>query len=127
MKIKILMGFLSICWVSQVSATQIAACNKDVSSNTCQDYLEGVVDGALMHRMDNAQKEIVPNSYEKRALKYRSGQRFKEANRTYCQGRIPDRESLVSGLGEAFITSDINDVTVLKGVMLNLMDCNRNQ
>ena len=127
MKIKLLFGLLSILGAAQVSASQIDACNKNVSSEVCQDYLQGVVDGALMHRMDSSQKDIVPDSYAKRALKYRSGQRFKEANRMYCQGRIPDRESLVSGLGEAFITSEINDVTALKDVMLNLMDCNRNQ
>ncbi|MGL5407210.1 MAG: hypothetical protein ACRDAP_00480, partial [Shewanella sp.] len=105
MKIQHVAAGLMLCVSSSAMATQIDACNRDVTSSTCQSYLEGIVDGALMFKLDSVGARLeASNDYESRALKYRGGKRYQEANRTYCASRIPDRDSLVSGLTEAIST-----------------------
>lgn len=116
---------LSFAMVAGVSASQIPACNQDVESPACQYYLEGVVEGALMYKPNSMGQRLESNDYESRALKYRSGKRFQQANRTYCESRIPDREVLVSGLKEAFVAGNINNEAELTGVVFSLMDCQR--
>lgn len=116
---------LSLGLVGGASASQLAACNQDIDSESCQHYLEGVVDGALMYKPNAMGKRVESNGYESRALKYRSGKRFEEANRTYCESRLPDRETLVQGLAEAFEMGKIDSVDSLSEVMYDLMDCQR--
>ncbi|MCL1091025.1 hypothetical protein L2744_15735 [Shewanella profunda] len=110
---------------STAMASQIEACNKDVTSLTCQSYLEGIVDGALMFKPESLGARLETNGYESRALKYRGGKRFQEANRTYCASRIPDRNSLVSGVTEAVSTGTAADLEQLQGIVANLLDCQR--
>lgn len=110
---------------SSAMASQIDACNKDVASQTCQSYLEGIVDGALMFKPEALGARLETNGYESRALKYRGGKRFQEANRTYCASRIPDRDSLVSGVTEAVSTGTAADLEQLQGIVVNLLDCQR--
>ncbi len=116
---------LCIGMTSTASASQLDACNFDIKSPSCQHYLEGVVDGALMFKPNAVGARIETDSYESRALKYRGGKRFQEANRTYCEGRIPDRDVLVNGLAEAFIEGNVKSIEMLNNVMYNLMDCQR--
>ncbi|MBW8183641.1 hypothetical protein [Shewanella nanhaiensis] len=120
-----LVSALCLGIVPTASASQLDACNSEVQSESCQHYLEGVVDGALMYKPNAVGARIETDSYESRALKYRGGKRFQEANRTYCEGRIPDREILVNGLGEAFLAGNIKRVEMLNEVMYSLMDCQR--
>lgn len=116
---------LSFGMVFTANASQLNACNSDIESESCHHYLEGVVDGALMYKPNAVGARIETDSYESRALKYRGGKRFQEANRTYCEGRIPDRDVLVNGLAEAFIAGNVQNVEMLNSVMYNLMDCQR--
>ncbi|GIU07411.1 hypothetical protein C9I43_02950 [Shewanella morhuae] len=116
-----------LCLSSTVSASQILACNKDVSSATCQSYLEGIVDGALMFKSDALGARLETNGYESRALKYRGGKRFQEANRVYCADRIPNRDALVSGVTEAVSLGTAADLEQLQGIVTNLLDCQRLQ
>ncbi|MGL4446319.1 hypothetical protein [Shewanella sp.] len=126
MKIQHVAAGLMLCVSSSAMATQIDACNRDVTSSTCQSYLEGIVDGALMFKLDSVGARLeASNDYESRALKYRGGKRYQEANRTYCASRIPDRDSLVSGLTEAISTGTAVDLPQLQGVVVNLLDCQR--
>ncbi len=110
---------------SGTMASQIEACNKDAASETCQSYLEGIVDGALMFKPEALGARLETNGYESRALKYRSGKRFQEANRTYCASRIPDRDNLVSGVTEAVSEGTAADLTQLQVIVVNLLDCQR--
>ncbi|MGL5358838.1 MAG: hypothetical protein ACRDBI_03840 [Shewanella sp.] len=111
---------------STAMATQIDACNRDVTSSTCQSYLEGIVDGALMFKSDALGARLESSDdYESRALKYRGGKRYQEANRTFCASRIPNRDSLVSGLTEAISTGTAADLAQLQGIVVNLLDCQR--
>ncbi|GIU15136.1 hypothetical protein [Shewanella glacialipiscicola] len=116
-----------LCLSSTVSASQILDCNKDASSATCQSYLEGIIDGALMFKSDALGVRLETNGYESRALKYRGGKRFQEANRVYCAGRIPERDVLVSGVTEAVSLGNATDLEQLQGVVTNLLDCQRLQ
>ncbi|AQS37599.1 hypothetical protein Sps_02445 [Shewanella psychrophila] len=115
----------SFGFIGAVQAEQLQACNQDTESVVCQHYLEGVVDGAMMYKPNATGARIETDSYESRALKYRGGKRFQEANRTYCESRIPDRQVLVDGLAEAFSAGTIQDVESLNTVMYSLMDCQR--
>lgn len=127
MKTHIVAAMLSLGMVAGASATQLEACNTDINSVSCHYYLEGVVDGALMYKPNATGKRIESDGYESRALKYRSGKRFEEANRTYCESRIPDRDVLVTGLAEAFSDGSISNIDELNAVMYSLMDCQRLQ
>lgn len=108
-------------------ASEMAACNDDVDSKICQHYLEGIVDGALMFQSDTLGARLETNGYESRALKYRGGKRFQEANRTYCASRIPDRDKLVDAVSEAVATGTVKDLEQLRTVVGNLLDCQRLQ
>ncbi|WP_076407698.1 hypothetical protein [Shewanella sp. UCD-KL12] len=125
MRVAFLTIALSLGLVSSVQADQLKACNADINSESCQHYLEGVVDGAMMYKPDAMGARIETDTYESRALKYRSGKRFQEANRTYCESRLPDRNVLVTGLAEAFSAGNVNSVEELNSVMFSLMDCQR--
>jgi len=125
MRLILLTFTLCLGFISTAQAEQLNACNTDIKSDTCRHYLEGVVDGALMYKPNATGARIETDSYESRALKYRSGKRFQEANRTYCEGRIPDREVLVTGLSEAFAAGSIQNIEMLNKVMDSLMDCQR--
>ncbi|QYJ98641.1 hypothetical protein K0J45_05210 [Shewanella alkalitolerans] len=116
---------LSLGLTGGAYASQLEACDKDVNSVACQHYLEGVVDGALMFKPKSMGKRVETNGYESRALKYRSGKRFEEANRTYCEGRLPDRDSLVQGLSEAVEAGKLDSIETLSEVMYSMMDCQR--
>ncbi|WP_299794109.1 hypothetical protein [uncultured Shewanella sp.] len=124
---RLILLILTLCLglTTSAQAEQLNACNTDVKSDTCQHYLEGVVDGALMYKPNATGARLESDSYESRALKYRSGKRFQEANRTYCEGRIPDRELLVTGLAEAFTAGSVKNIEMLNNVMYSLMDCQR--
>jgi len=124
-KIKLLGMAIFFSLSSTAMATQIEVCNKDVTSLTCQSYLEGIVDGALMFKPESLGARLETNGYESRALKYRGGKRFQEANRTYCASRIPDRNSLVLGVTEAVSTGTAADLEQLQGIVVNLLDCQR--
>ena len=125
MRIMTLMLLAGLSVNTAVSASQIETCNLNVKDIHCQNYLEGVVDGALMYKGAAIGKRLDSNDYESRALKYRGGKRFQEANRTFCEERIPDRDSLVAGLAEAFTTGKIDSNAALETAMLGLMDCQR--
>ncbi|RTR34685.1 hypothetical protein [Shewanella atlantica] len=125
MRLILLTLTLCIGFISTAQADQLNACNTDIKSETCQHYLEGVVDGAMMYKPSATGARIESNSYESRALKYRGGKRFEEANRTYCESRIPDREVLVDGLAEAFSSGSVKTVEDLNNAMYSLMDCQR--
>ncbi|BAJ00898.1 hypothetical protein [Shewanella violacea] len=125
MRVIFLVSVLSLGFTGAVQAEQLQACNQDIESVACQHYLEGVVDGAMMYKPNAAGARIETDSFESRALKYRSGKRFQEANRTYCENRIPNRHMLVRGLAEAFSAGTIQNVESLKTVMQSLMDCQR--
>ena len=125
MRVVFLTLALSAGLVFNVQAEQLNACNTDIKSETCQHYLEGVVDGALIYKPNATGARVETTSYESRALKYRSGKRFQQANRTYCESRIPDRSVLVTGLAEAFSAGNVNSVEQLNSVIVSLMDCQR--
>jgi hypothetical protein len=127
---KLTIGILLTSFVIPVSAESFNVCldSSDSSdSPTCQSYLEGVVDGALMYRDDLAKKRIDPNDYESRALKYRAGKRYQSANLNYCASHIPVKSEIVSALTEQVSLNNVNNSDELESVITSLMDCRRSQ
>ncbi len=122
---RIVFVVLALGMATSVSASQLEACKNDVKGDVCHHYLEGIVDGALMYKPNAVGKRLESNDYGSRALKYRSGSRFQQANRTYCEDRIPDRDSLVNALIEAHSDGEIGSVNELTEVVYSLMDCQR--
>lgn len=110
------------------NATIVPSCYKDAASTECQVYLGGVVDGALMYKPSSVGVRLEESGgYESRALKFRGGKRYQEANRTFCAQRIPDRSTLVSGLTEAISTGGITGLASLELAVRNMLDCQRLQ
>ncbi|WP_335923095.1 hypothetical protein [Shewanella chilikensis] len=125
MKTSIMAGVILVGMAPLVQASQIEACVADKEAVLCQSYLEGVVDGALMYKPQAVGARLDSNGYEARALKYRGGKRFQEANRKYCLERIPDRDQLVMGISEAFESGEVKDIETLQLAVNNLLDCQR--
>ncbi|AZG74277.1 hypothetical protein [Shewanella livingstonensis] len=124
---KLTFGILLTSFVIPASAESFNVCLKSSDSPTCQSYLEGVVDGALMYRDDLAKKRINPNDYESRALKYRAGKRYQSANLNYCSSHIPVKSEIVSALTEQVSLNNVNNSDELESVITSLMDCRRSQ
>ncbi|NKF50940.1 hypothetical protein G3R49_10240 [Shewanella sp. WXL01] len=109
---------------SQVCAQEVAQCKQDAKSALCQQYLKGVVDGALMFKADaSAAQKINANDYESRALKYRAGKRHKIASQHYCESKKADKGEMVSALTEQVAMNNVNNVEDLEIVITSLMDC----
>ncbi|MBT1444494.1 hypothetical protein KJI95_08125 [Shewanella sp. JM162201] len=125
MKLKWICGaaLLSLPMLSMASPLDV--CLKDNRSTECQSYLDGVVDGALMYKTSALGARPESNGFESRALKYRGGKRFQDANRRYCVDRIPDRDVLVEGLTEALGSGEVKDQEGLAQAMYSLLDCQR--
>lgn len=107
------------------AASALDTCTEDSRSPGCQLYLEGVVDGALMYKTSALGARPESDGFESRALKYRGGSRFQDANRRYCVDRIPDRDVLVEGLTEAVSSGEVKDQESLAQAMYSLLDCQR--
>ncbi|MGS0673624.1 hypothetical protein [Shewanella sp. 0m-4] len=125
MRLRLLALVVGLGFTSMASATQVEVCNQDINSVVCHNYLEGVVDGALMYKGAAVGKRLESDGYESRALKYRGGKRYQEANRTFCEDNLPDRDALVAGLAEAFSSGEIKRTDDLTSVMSGLLDCQR--
>ena len=107
------------------SANSFDVCLTSSESATCQSYLEGVFDGAMMYRDNQAKKRINPNNYESRALKYRAGKRYQTANINYCANHILNKEEVVSALTEQVSLNNVSNSDELEIVITSLMDCPR--
>ncbi|MDF0533747.1 hypothetical protein KDN34_11980 [Shewanella yunxiaonensis] len=108
-------------------ASQLEACKTDSKGKICQSYLEGIVDGALMYKPLAVGARLESNDYLSRALKYRGGKRFQEANRQFCLDRLPERVSLVTGLTEAIDSGEVTVQADLQTAVFSLLDCQRLQ
>ncbi|MGX9461947.1 hypothetical protein ACWXWU_12020 [Shewanella sp. A14] len=122
---KLILGLLMAGITLPAAADSFNVCLKSSESSTCQSYLEGVVDGALMYRDNLAKKRINPNDYESRALKYRAGKRYQTANVNYCSSHIAVKSEMVSALTEQVSLNNVNNSNELELVITSLMDCSR--
>ena len=122
-------GFLVlICLMSfsgVANADIVPQCIEKPTTNECQLYLQGLVDGVLMYKASSVGVRLETGSFESRALKYRSGKRYQEANRTYCAQRLPNGETLVAGLTEALASGDIKNLATLDIAVHSMLDCQR--
>lgn len=121
------LGILVSSLAIPVSAESFNVCLESSDSPTCQRYLEGVVDGALMFQDELAKKRIDPNDYESRALKYRAGKRYQTANVNYCSSHIIVKSEVVSALTEQVSLNNVSNSDELESVITSLMDCRRSQ
>ncbi|MCL1036932.1 hypothetical protein L2725_06385 [Shewanella corallii] len=125
MKIKILAATCLFGLSTLAQAEPLRVCNQDVNSVKCQAYLEGIVDGALIFKPNAMGERIQTDGYQSRALKYRGGKRYQEANRRFCADRLPDRDELVSAVTEAVTSGEIDSIEALNDAVRNLLDCQR--
>lgn len=106
-------------------ASQIELCKAEHAASACTAYLEGVVDGALMYKPKAVGARLDSDDYTSRALKFRGGKRYQEANRQYCLDRLPDRDNLVSALAEGFESGNIGNADELQEGVFALLNCQR--
>ncbi|WP_076542537.1 hypothetical protein [Shewanella sp. UCD-KL21] len=126
MKLKLLMLAFAMGAVVPAQATSFNVCQKDVESSECKSYLDGVVDGALMyHDEASASRLDADSGYESRALKYRAGKRYQEANRSFCAERVPDKADIVLAIQEQTANKNINDLNELSILIDSLLNCQR--
>ncbi|WP_434928559.1 hypothetical protein ACRWQM_13180 [Shewanella sp. HL-SH5] len=105
-------------------ANSFDVCLTDSESPSCNSYLEGVVDGALMYRKNVPAKKVnADGGYESRALKYRAGKRYQKANAKYCVSHIPDSSDIVDALTEQVSMGNVSNSDDLETVINSLMDC----
>ncbi|GGZ01567.1 MAG: hypothetical protein PWP74_1796 [Shewanella sp.] len=122
-----LTSILLVSMIPAANASPIENCKAASDNALCQIYLKGVVEGALMYKPLAVGARLESNDYQSRALKYRGGKRFQEANRQFCLERLPDPEQLVTGLTEAFDSGEVTDSASLQVAVFSLLDCQRLQ
>ncbi|MGI2257803.1 hypothetical protein [Shewanella sp. GXUN23E] len=125
MKIRILAATCLLGLSTLAQAEPLSACNQDSRSAECQAYLQGIVDGALIYKTSAMGARLETDGYESRALKYRGGKRYQEANRMFCANRLPNRDTLVSAVTEVVSSGEIKDVSTLEQAVRSLLDCQR--
>ena len=81
--------------------------------------------GAMIYQPNAVGARLESEGYKARALKYRGGKRYQEANRMYCSNRLPSRDTLVSAVTEAVTTGEIKDIESLDQAVRSLLDCQR--
>ncbi|ARD21549.1 MULTISPECIES: hypothetical protein [Shewanella] len=127
MKTKLLMLALAMGAITApAQATSFNVCQANVESSECKSYLDGVVDGALMYHTDASSSRLEADSgYESRALKYRAGKRYQEANRSYCADRKPHKDEIVLAIQEQTAAKNVNNLNELSILIDSLLDCQR--
>ncbi|MCL1068780.1 hypothetical protein L2735_18595 [Shewanella olleyana] len=126
MKAKLMLALVIGVMSLPAKATSFDECLKDVSSNECTSYLDGVVDGALMYHTDAAGNRLEEaDGYESRALKYRAGKRYQEANRSFCADRIPHKDEIVLAIQEQAAAKNVTNLDELSILIDSLLDCQR--
>ncbi|KFZ38325.1 hypothetical protein HR45_07515 [Shewanella mangrovi] len=125
MKVWLVGSALMVGILPAAYGSQIEACKVNQTAAVCTSYLEGIVDGALMYKPRAVGARLDSDDYTSRALKYRGGKRYQEANRQYCLDRLPDRDNLVLALVEGFESSTIVSQETLEEAVFSLLDCQR--
>ncbi|WP_153915353.1 hypothetical protein [Shewanella sp. TC10] len=127
MKTKLLMLALAMGVTTvPVQATTFDQCLKDVESKECTSYLDGIVDGALMYHSDASGNRLEEaDGYESRALMYRAGKRYQEANRSFCADRVPHKDEIVLAIQEQASAKNVTNLDELSILIDSLLDCQR--
>ncbi len=101
----------------------LAMCQDDPKSQACLGYLEGAVDGALAVGAMMKVPALDTSSYAERALKYRSGRRFQQANKAFCEERLPERDQMVLALDELVEQGLLTSQEELQQALVALFYC----
>ncbi|SHI23236.1 hypothetical protein SAMN02745129_0276 [Ferrimonas marina] len=107
-------------WASDINLVQ---CQEKPRSSHCLAYLEGAVDGALAMGALVQPQPMATSTLSERALKYRSGKRFKQANQAICEQQKPERDQLVLALDELVAAGSLNTQKDLQQALMALMAC----
>ncbi|GAA4897211.1 hypothetical protein [Ferrimonas pelagia] len=116
----LMLATLSPAWANDIN---LAQCQDSPRSDECLTYLEGLIDGALAMRGLIQPAPLTTDSVSERALKFRSGRRFKQANAAYCEQRLPQRDQLVLALDEWVEQGMITTQSELQQALAQLMHC----
>lgn len=104
-------------------ASPLVDCTTNAQSANCQSYLSGVIDGALIYRTDATARTLPADDYQSRALKFRTGKRYKAANRAFCAEQQPNKPVLLEVLTDNFASGDISDASSLQLLVRELLTC----
>ncbi|MBW3165291.1 hypothetical protein [Ferrimonas balearica] len=118
-------AFLALAISPSVLADDLnlAMCQEEPKSQTCLTYLEGAVDGALAVGAMMKVPALDTSSYAERALKYRSGRRFQQANKAFCENRLPERDQMVLALDELVEKGLLTSQEELQQALVALFHC----
>ncbi|GLP97199.1 hypothetical protein [Paraferrimonas sedimenticola] len=123
MKSQFLIGsFAAVCLPAMASMQH---CQEDVDSALCQSYLSGKVAGALAYSDKFGLRASEQQGFSNRALNTRANNAVVQANKRYCQDRIPSNEDLVTRLGEGIEQGRIANDNDLTRALRSKLDCER--
>ncbi|USD36007.1 hypothetical protein [Ferrimonas sp. SCSIO 43195] len=101
----------------------LVQCQEDPRGEVCLNYLQGAVDGALALQSLQKTEALSTSSISDRALKYRSGKRFKQANDAICERQSPQRDQMVLALDDLASQGLITSQEELSQALAELMSC----
>ncbi len=107
-------------WANDIN---LAQCQEAPRSDACLNYLQGAVDGALALRAGSSVTGLPTDTLSERALKYRGGKRFKQANEALCRQNAPQRDQMVLALDELAAEGKISSQEELSQALSALMTC----
>lgn len=111
------------CAPAMANDINLAQCQEAPRSQECLSYLEGTVDGALALMNLQQSTPLSTDSISDRALKYRSGKRFKQANDALCLHKAPERDQMVLALDDLAAEGVITSQEELSQALSELLSC----
>ncbi|GAA5192332.1 hypothetical protein [Ferrimonas gelatinilytica] len=114
---------LVLCAPASAQGPDWSYCDEGSASERCLAYLSGVIDGALIMREMAHPEPFKGQSLSERALKYRVGQRFQQANRALCEQNQPQRDHMVTAVRDLVADGEIRSQDDLKQALTELMQC----
>ncbi|TKB47310.1 hypothetical protein FCL40_15780 [Ferrimonas sediminicola] len=107
-------------WANDIN---LAQCQEAPRSDACLYYLQGAVDGALALSASRGATSLPAGTFSERALKYRGGKRFKQANDAICRQNTPQRDQMVLALDDLAAEGMITSQEELSQALSELLTC----
>jgi hypothetical protein len=124
MKTRIVSLFMLLSVTNLAYSQELSFCKTDVSSKSCQSYIAGLVDSALLYAPQGSTGTLAVDDFEARALKFRAGNRYKKAHSAHCSHSADEALDIAAALEEQLMLNAITNLEELKLFLDTVLKCN---
>jgi hypothetical protein len=123
MKTRIVSLFMLLSVTNLAYSQELNFCKTDVSSKSCQSYIAGLVDSALLYAPQGSTGTLAVDDFEERALKFRAGNRYKKAHSAHCSHSADEALDIAAALEEQLMLNTITNLEELKLFLDTVLKC----